>query len=99
MEKSYNLSEEKIEELVVDFKAMGDAGRLKIILELLGGKKSVGEISLACKLSQSATSHALRILKDAKILKSLKDGNVNYYYIADEHVRTIIELSIEHLDC
>ncbi len=97
--KKYDLSEVKIEELVKDFKAIGDGGRLKIILCLLGGKKSVGEIAVECNLSQSATSHALRILKDAKILSLEKDGNVNYYYLADEHVRTIIEMSIEHLDC
>ncbi len=95
----YNLSVERIDELVKDFKAIGDASRLKIILSLLDGKKSVGEIAVECGFSQSATSHALRILKDAKILNLEKDGNVNYYYVADEHVRTIIEMSIKHLDC
>ena len=95
----HNLTGEQIDELVKDFKAIGDGGRLKIILSLIGGKKSVGEIAVECGFSQSATSHALRILKDAKILSLEKDGNVNYYYLADEHVRTIIEMSIEHLDC
>ncbi|MBO7215024.1 MAG: helix-turn-helix transcriptional regulator [Clostridia bacterium] len=100
MENKINfLTEEDISELVTDFKALGDVGRLKIILYLLGGKKSVGEISKHCEISQSATSHALRILKDAKILKSEKVGNVNYYYVADEHIRTIIVKSIEHLEC
>lgn len=97
--ENFDLTNEQLSELVTDFKALGDAGRLKIILFLLGGKKSVGEISLALGYSQSATSHALRILKDAKILSLEKNGNVNYYYIADGHVRTIIEKSIEHLDC
>ncbi|MBQ3235155.1 MAG: helix-turn-helix transcriptional regulator [Clostridia bacterium] len=98
-EKIKKLGESEINELVSDYKALGDAGRLKIILYLLGGKKSVGEIAKACCSSQSATSHALRILKDARILKAEKNGNVNYYYLADEHVKTIIETSIEHLDC
>ena len=98
-EKVFTLSGAKIEELASDFKALGDVGRLKIILYLLGGKKSVGAISEGVGLSQSATSHQLRILKDAKILKCEKSGNVSYYSIADEHVRTVINTSVKHLDC
>ncbi|MBE5744222.1 MAG: winged helix-turn-helix transcriptional regulator [Clostridiales bacterium] len=93
------LSDEKISELATDFKAISDEGRLKIIIYLLDGKRSVGEISTALNISQSSTSHALRILKDAKILRCEKSGNVIYYYVNDDHVRTIIEKSIEHLEC
>lgn len=93
------LSDEKISELATDFKAISDEGRLKIIIYLLRGKRSVGEISTALNISQSATSHALRILKDAKILRCEKSGNVIFYYVADDHVRQIIEQSIKHLDC
>lgn len=93
------LSKEELLKLVAVYKAIGDAGRLKIVLLLLDGKKSVGEIANLCGTKQSATSHALRILKDAKILDLQKDGNVSYYFIADEHVRSVIETSIEHLGC
>lgn len=100
MDKNYsNITAEQLFELVSDFKALGDVGRLKIVLFLLSGKKSVNEISVGVGLSQSATSHQLRILKDARILSSNKQGTVNYYEIADEHVKTIIETSVEHLDC
>ena len=50
-------------------------------------------------MSQSATSHQLRILKDYHVLKCKKQGTVNYYRIADEHIKTIIEMSIKHLEC
>lgn len=93
------LTDEKISELATDFKAISDESRLKIIIYLLDGKKSVGEISTALNMSQSATSHALRILKDARILRCEKFGNVIFYYVADDHVKTIIEKSIEHLEC
>ncbi len=97
--KSITLNENQLFELVADFKALGDVGRLKIVLLLLNGKKSVNEISNAVGLSQSATSHQLRILKDARILTANKQGTVNYYEIADHHVKTVIEKSVEHLDC
>ena len=93
------LSNEKITELVVDFKALADEGRLKIVLYLMSGKKSVGEITNAMGASQSATSHQLRILKDAKILQVEKCGNMNYYFVSDDHVKQIIQKSVEHLDC
>lgn len=93
------LNKEQLLELVTDFKALGDENRLSIVLLLLNGKKNVSEISKEIKCSQSATSHQLRILKDAKILRCEKSGNENYYFIADNHVKTIIEKSVEHLYC
>lgn len=97
--RNLTLNAQKIEELASDFKALGDVGRLKIIFFLLDGKKSVGAISEGVGMSQSATSHQLRILKDAKILKSEKCGNVSFYSLADEHVKTVINTSVKHLDC
>mgnify|MGYP003301297844 CR=1 FL=1 len=93
------LSDSKIMELVTDFKALADQGRLKIVLYLMSGKKSVGDITNAMGASQSATSHQLRILKDAKILQVEKCGNMSYYFVSDDHVKQIIQKSVEHLDC
>ena len=96
---NFNLTTYQVEEMCNDFKALADQTRMRIILCLLSGEKSVNEISVAVKMSQSATSHQLRILKDYRVLKCKKQGTVNYYRIADEHVKTIIEMSIKHLEC
>ena len=92
-------TEEELYDISLVFKALGEVNRLKIAVLLLNGERCVSEISESIGLSQSATSHQLRILKDSKILKRRKDGNVIYYAISDEHIRTIIEMSIEHLCC
>ena len=97
--KKIELQESMLSELCVDFKALGDEGRLKIVCLLLEGKQNVNAISESVGLSQSATSHQLRILKDARILKCERVGNVNYYYLADEHVKRLILTAIEHLGC
>ena len=97
--KEIVLENDKLSELCVDFKALSDEGRLKIILYLLGGKQSVNAISEKVGLSQSATSHQLRILKDARILRCERVGNVSYYYLSDEHVKTLILTAVEHLGC
>lgn len=94
-----NLSPEHVEKMCNEFKALADVNRMKVILYLLSGEKSVNDISTAIGASQSATSHQLRILKDYGILKRRKQGTVNFYRLADEHVKTIIKTSIKHLDC
>ncbi len=99
MNKKIILSEESLNKLCKNVKILGDESRLKIILFLCGGEKCVGDISENCDLSQSATSHQLRILKDANILKSKKVGNVIYYSVSDNHVITLIETLVEHLNC
>ena len=99
MNKTFNLSEENLNRLVKSVKILGDESRLKIILYLLGGEQCVGDIAENCNLSQSATSHQLRVLKDANILTYKKVGNVIYYSVADNHVTTLIETLVHHLDC
>ncbi len=93
------LNDEELNDICLDFKALGDINRLKISMLLLKGEMCVGAIGESIKLSQSATSHQLRILKDAKILKSRKEGNVIYYSLVDNHIKAIIENTIAHLSC
>lgn len=99
MDKSIFSSDEKMEKLTKNIKILGDTSRLKIIMFLFDGEKCVGEISEKVGLSQSATSHQLRILKDSNILKCKKEGNLIYYSIADNHVCVLVKTLIEHLDC
>ncbi len=94
-----NLTQSNLESLCNDFKALSDINRLKIILFLSNGEQSVTAISQFVNLRQSATSHHLRILKDARIIKLRRDANVNFYYIADEHINEIIQTAIKHIYC
>ena len=48
-------------------------------------------------MEQSAISHQLRILKNAKLVKSRREGKTNIYSLADDHVRHIIGQGYEHL--
>ena len=49
-------------------------------------------------MSQSAVSHQLRIIKQAKLIKNRRDGKTVYYSLADDHVKTIIGMAKEHLE-
>ena len=93
------LNEDELFEVTSNFKALGDENRFKIVLFLLEEEKNVSQISARLNLSQSATSHQLRILRDARILKSKKVKNEIYYKISDNHVKNIIKITLEHLSC
>ncbi|MBR6187261.1 MAG: helix-turn-helix transcriptional regulator [Clostridia bacterium] len=79
------------------FRIFGDSTRVKILYVLLNGEKCVGEISELLTATQSAVSHQLRVLKQAKLVKYRREGKTVYYALADDHVRTIIGMGVEHL--
>lgn len=85
------------ERLALFFSAFSDETRLKILMHLLKGEATVSEITQACELTISNTSHQLRTLKDEKLVKSRKEGKYNYYSLDDDHVKVIIEYGIEHI--
>lgn len=92
------LDEDKIIDLSELFKIFGDSTRVKIINVLLDNELCVGDISDRIDVSQSAVSHQLRILKDSKLVKFRKEGNMTYYYLADDHVEKIFKMGCEHIN-
>lgn len=79
------------------FKAFGDPTRVEILSLLLVQERCVGDIAEAIGLSQSAVSHQLRILKQIHLIKYRRDGKNMLYSLADDHVRTILEMGLEHV--
>ncbi len=85
---------ERIAEL---FKAFGDPTRVQILSLLQKKELCVNEIAEAVELSQSAISHQLRILKQMHLIKYRREGKNILYSQADDHVRTILEMGLEHV--
>lgn len=79
------------------FKAFGDPTRVEILSLLLQQERCVGEIAECIGLSQSAVSHQLRILKQIHLIKFRREGKNILYSLADDHVRTILEMGLEHV--
>lgn len=92
------LDEDKTIDLSELFKIFGDSTRVKIINVLLDNELCVGDIADKINVSQSAVSHQLRILKDSKLVKFRKEGNMTYYYLADDHVEKIFKMGCEHVN-
>ena len=79
------------------FKIFGDTTRVKILFALLESEMCVCAIADLLGMTQSAISHQLRILKDADLVGKRREGKTIYYFLSDDHVRTIIAQGFEHL--
>ena len=84
---------ENMERQVKVFKALGDPTRLKIVKMLSCCEKCVCEIIPATGKSQPTTSAHLKILHEAGLLKSRKEGLSVYYRLADESVKELIKVA------
>ena len=64
------------------FTALGDEHRQRILLTFERGERlNVGQIVEVSTLSRSAVSHHLKLLREAGVLQSEKQGKEVYYWI------------------
>ena len=91
-------SETDLYDLAELFKVFGDSTRIRILFVLIEKEESVGEIADALGMNQSAISHQLKILKQNKLVKARREGKQMYYSLADQHVKAIIEMGLEHVE-
>jgi ArsR family transcriptional regulator len=89
--------EEELYELADLFKVFGDSTRIKILFVLYEGEMCVYDIAQTLSMTQSSISHQLRILKQNRLIKFRKEGKVVFYSLADEHVFSIIQQGLEHV--
>lgn len=89
--------EELLYELAELFKIFGDSSRIRILSLLQKERLCVSEISTLLNLSQSAISHQLRILRQARLVRYKKIGKEVFYELDDNHIEKIFEQGLEHI--
>ena len=90
--------EESLYELSELFKVFGDTTRIRILYALFESEMCVCDIAELLNMSQSAISHQLRVLKQARLVGNRREGKTIYYFLADDHVRVIIGQGMEHIE-
>ena len=90
-------TDERLSDLSDLFKLFADSTRVKILYALFESEMCVCAIAELLGMTQSAISHQLRILKDANLVANRRAGKTVYYFLSDDHVRTIIAQGFEHL--
>lgn len=89
--------EEVLYDLAELFKVFGDTTRIKILCALFESEMCVCDIAALLSMNQSAISHQLRVLKQARLVKYRKEGKVVYYSLDDEHVKQIFDQGLVHI--
>lgn len=89
--------EELLYELADLFKTFGDTTRIKILYALMERDLCVYDIAGLVGISQSAVSHQLRTLKQARLVKFRKEGKNALYSLADNHVYTMLAQGMTHI--
>lgn len=79
------------------FRVFGDGTRIRILYVLFEVEVCVCDIAALLGMTQSAVSHQLRILKNAHLIRSRREGKTVYYSLADDHVRTLLSQGTEHI--
>ena len=79
------------------FRIFGDSTRIRILYVLFEAEMCVCDIAALLGMTQSAISHQLKALKNARLVKSRREGKTVFYALADDHVKTIINQGLEHI--
>lgn len=90
--------ETELYDLAELFKVFGDSTRIRILFVLFEAEVCVCDLAEILHMTQSAISHQLKILKQAKLVSARREGKSVFYSLADDHVRTIIAQGREHIE-
>ena len=89
--------EDTLYDLTELFRIFGDSTRVRILYVLFEAEMCVCDIAALLGMTQSAISHQLRALKNARLVSSRREGKTVFYALADDHVKTIIDQGLEHV--
>ena len=90
-------TDDRLCELADLFKSFGDTTRMKILYALSVSDLCVCAIAELLNMEQSAMSHQLKKLRQAKLIASRREGRTVYYCLDDDHVRELVAVGFAHL--
>ena len=89
--------EDELYDLAELFKIFGDSTRIRILYVLFESEVCVCDLAEMLHMNQSAISHQLRTLKQARLVKFRRDGKVIYYSLDDDHIKNIFDAGYKHV--
>ena len=88
---------QQLEALAELFKNFGDPTRVRILYVLLEAEVCVCDLAKLLGMTQSAVSHQLRLLKQARLIRARREGKTVFYSLADDHVAALLMQGMEHV--
>ena len=90
-------SEDTLYDLTELFRIFADSTRVRILYVLFEAEMCVCDIAQLLGMTQSAISHQLKVLKEARLVSTRREGKTIFYSLCDEHVKTIFYQAMEHV--
>ena len=92
------LPDEHLRLMVDAFEALADMTRARMLYALIQQPLCVRDLAVLVGVSESAISHQLRFLRDRRLVKAQREGNVISYSIDDHHVAALFREADYHVD-
>lgn len=84
--------------LAETFKALGDPTRMRLLVALSRLELCVGDLAALLRLSESAVSHQLRLLRSLRIVRTRREGRLVFYRLDDHHIARLLAQGLEHVE-
>jgi DNA-binding transcriptional ArsR family regulator len=89
--------EREILSLAEIFRTLGDPTRVKILQALSVEELCVCDLAKLLGISESATSHQLRVLRSQKLARFRKEGKMAFYSLDDAHIDSLMKEALRHV--
>ena len=90
--------EDALYDLADFFKVFADSTRIKMLYTLSYSEMCVCDLAKMLLMSQSAISHQLRTLKQMNLVRNRREGKTIFYSLADDHIKSILNQGMEHIE-
>ena len=87
----------EIVSLAETFRTLGDPTRVKILQALSVEELCVCDLAKLLGISESATSHQLRVLRSLKLVRFRKEGKMAFYTLDDAHIDGLMKEALRHV--
>lgn len=96
--RSALVSPDAVQGLAETFSALGDPTRVRILDALSHGELCVCDLAAVLRLSQSAVSHQLRVLRGQRLVRPRRDGRIVFYSLDDQHIISLFKQTLQHVE-
>jgi ArsR family transcriptional regulator len=87
-----------VDALAETFRVLGDPTRVRIVDALSHGELCVCDLAALVGLTQSATSHQLRLLRNLRLVRTRREGRMVFYALDDRHIVSLFKQGLRHVE-
>ncbi|MEZ4417791.1 MAG: metalloregulator ArsR/SmtB family transcription factor [Gemmatimonadota bacterium] len=88
--------ERSVADLADIFQMLASPARLRIVEALAARELCVCDLAAVVGVSESAVSHHLRQMRQLRVVRYRKEGRLAFYRLADDHIRDLFRIGLDH---